>query len=88
MRSCRRWQLLMCSWINEELYTSACSDGFAIDVEANHPRKRQLYLIWGRISGFTGALLLEQALLLDVPFPLFYGLAFIVLLFALRQSYF
>ncbi len=36
-RSCRRWQLKVCSWIYEENCTSACSDGFVIHVETRSP---------------------------------------------------
>ena len=36
-RSCRRWQLKVCSWIYEENCTSACSDGFVIHVEPRSP---------------------------------------------------
>ena len=44
VRSCRRWQLLLCSWIYEELCTSTCSDGFATDVEASHPHGCRDYI--------------------------------------------
>ena len=36
-RSCRCWQLIVCSWIYEEICTSACSDGFATHVETRSP---------------------------------------------------
>ena len=36
-RSCRRWQLYVCSWIYEELCTSACPRGFETHVEAVSP---------------------------------------------------
>ena len=36
-RSCRRWQLIVCSWIYEVVCTSTCSDGFATHVETRSP---------------------------------------------------
>ena len=58
-RSCRRWQLKVCSWIYEEYCTSACSDGFVIHVETRSPPVFADWfsasrLFYHRTDGFNG----------------------------------
>lgn len=39
VRSCRRWQLSLCSWIYEGICSSTCTRGFATRVETGRPQK-------------------------------------------------
>ena len=80
-RSCRRWQLIVCGWICEELRTSACSDGFATSVEASRPHLNLYYSL-----KLSLALHLEQAVLIPVPLPFLDVGPFIVLLLSLGQG--